>query len=329
LLVEISPAVRRVNRHTAVSAAFLAGLLLFETACRPKEADKAAEATAVEVAAAFEQPLPALGTARVAFANGRVSVNSNGAERLAILEQLAQKAGFALLRGNLKRQTLTLRIEDAPLVEALATVLVGVRYSLGFDFDAAEGGHVVREVAVGPQVTVAVAAVAAAPPAEIDSKGREIFKKPRGRSREMSPEESQRMHEWGTAQAEAIEPQLLVQLEDPDPRVRAEAVSLLPVFGEGAEDEERFQRVTTLLADDPDRGVRIAAAERLGESESTEAVEPLVLALSDSDRGVVLAAIEALEDVDDTSAIPHLESLLEDFDEEIRDAAESAIQFIE
>jgi HEAT repeat protein len=111
--------------------------------------------------------------------------------------------------------------------------------------------------------------------------------------------------------------------------VRAEAVSLLPVFGEGAEGAERFQHVTTLLADDPDRGVRIAAAERLGESESAEAVRPLVLALSDPDRDVVLAAIEALEYVDDVSAIPHLETLLEDFDGDIRDAAESAIQYIE
>lgn len=320
---------RRVNRHAAVSAALLAGMLLFQTACRPEATDEAAEATAVEGAAAPVDPPPALGTAWVAFANGRVSVHSNGAQRLAILEQLAQKAGFELLGGNLKRQTLTLRIEDAPLVEALASVLVGVRYSLGFDFDAAEGRHVVREVAVGPQVTVAVAAVAAAPPAEIDSKGREIFKKARGRSREMSPEERQRMRERSTAHAEAIEPQLLVQLEDPDPQVRAEAVSFLPAFGEGAEGAERFQHVTTLLADDPDRGVRIAAAERLGESGSPEAVRPLALALSDPDRDVVLAAIEALEDVDDVSAIPDLELLLEDHVEEIRDAAESAIQSIE
>jgi hypothetical protein len=224
---------------------------------------------------------------------------------------------------------MTLRIEDAPLSEALATLLVGVRYSLEFDFDAAKGRHVVREVAVGPPVTVAAAAVAAAPLREINRKGRERFEVARGRSPAISPEERQRMRERSTAQTEAMQPQLLVQLEDPDPRVRAEAVSLLPVFGEEVEDAERFQLVTTLLADDPDRDVRIAAAERLGEFESPEAVRPLVLALSDPDRDVVLAAIEALEDVDDASAIPDLELLLEDHDEEIREAAELTIQFIE
>ena len=319
---------RRVNRHAAVSAALLAGMLLFETSCRQEAADEPAEVPAVEGAAAFGAPLPAPGTARVAFANGRVSVRSNGAERWAILEQLAQQAGFALLRGDLKRHALTLRIEDAPLSEALATLLVGVRYSLELDFDAAKRRHVVREVAVGLPVAVAAAAVAAAPLREIGRKGRARFKKARGRSPAMSPEEWQRMRERATAQAEAMQPQLLVQLEDPDPRVRAEAVSLLPVSGEGAEDAERFQLVTTLLADDPDRGVRIAAAERLGEFESPEAVSPLVLALSDPDRDVVLAAIEALEDVDDVSAIPDLELLLKDFDEEIREAAELTIQFI-
>ena len=95
---------RRVNRHAAVSAALLAGMFLFQTACRPEAADEAAEATAVEGAAVPVAPLPAPGTARVAFANGRVSVCSNGAQRWAILEQLAQKAGFELLRGDLKRQ---------------------------------------------------------------------------------------------------------------------------------------------------------------------------------------------------------------------------------
>jgi hypothetical protein len=64
-------------------------MLLFETACCPKQADEAAAAPAVEVAVAFEPPLPAPGTASVAFANGRVSVRSNGAQRWAILEQLA------------------------------------------------------------------------------------------------------------------------------------------------------------------------------------------------------------------------------------------------
>jgi hypothetical protein len=47
-----------------------------------------------------------------------------------VLEQPAQQAGVALFRGDRKRQALTIRIDDAPLSEALATLLVGVRYSL-------------------------------------------------------------------------------------------------------------------------------------------------------------------------------------------------------
>jgi hypothetical protein len=151
----------------------------------------------------------------------------------------------------------------------------------------------------------------------------------RARLAAMGPEEKQRMRERDVDQAEATEPQLLVQLDESDPLVRADAVSLLPIFGEGAEGAERFQRVATLLAEDPDRSVRIAAAERLGEFDSPESVKPLVLALSDADRDVVLAAIEALADVDDASAIPDLELLVKYYDEEIRDAAELAIQSIE
>jgi hypothetical protein len=320
----------RVNRHAAMGAALLAGTLLLETACRPEEADEVVRTPAVEVAPAVEPPLPAPGTAWVALDNGLVSVRSNGAQRWAILEQLAQKARFKLLRGDLKRRAMTLRIEDAPLGEALASLLVGVHYSLEFDFVAEKGSHVVRELTVGPPViVVATAAVAAAPPPETDREGRELLEKVRARLAAMSPEEKQRMREQDVARAEAAEPQLLVQLDEPDPLVRADAVSLLPIFGEGAEGEERFQRLVTLLAEDPDRNVRIAATERLGEFDSPEAVEPLVLALSDADRDVVLAAIEALTDVDDVSAIPDLELLVEDYDEEIRDAAILAIQSIE
>jgi hypothetical protein len=319
----------RVNLHAAVAAALVAGMLLYETACHQNPAAEASAAPAVKLAATSEQPLPAPGTALISFANGRVSVRSNGAERMVILERLAQKADFELVSGTLKRQSLTLRIEDAQLSEALATVLVGLRYGLELDFDAAEALHVIRRVSVGRAITGATARIAAAPTSESGWKEDEFFKRPRRRPAAMSPAKRQRINDRSAARAGDMDPDVLVQLEDPDPEVRAEAVFQLPEFGNGADDEEHFQRVTTILADDPDSSVRIAAVERIGEFESAEAVTPLAQALSDSDRGVVLAAIEALESIDDPSAIPHLESLLDDFDGEIRNAADSAIQNIE
>jgi hypothetical protein len=316
------------------SAVFLAGVLLFGAGCGPEQAaDPTVAAPVVEAAAASDPALPAPGTARVEFANGRVSVFSNGAQRLAILEQLAEKAGFELLVGDVERLALTLRIEDTPLGEALTTLLAGVPYRLEYDHDAAAGLHVLVWLTVGYPVS----AGAAAQPEPEDEEpqfesAQEVFwrygENLRERLLAMSPEERQRMREEHAAWAEAMEPELLEQLEDPDPEVRSDAIADLPIEGEGAIGAERFQRIASLLADDPDRRVRIAAVERLGELESPEAINALAKTLSDPDHEVVLAAIEALEDVDDASAIPYLEPLLQDPDTEIRDAAEFAIEYL-
>jgi HEAT repeat protein len=143
----------------------------------------------------------------------------------------------------------------------------------------------------------------------------------RKRNAERSPEERQRLHEEQAARAEAMEEDLIEQLGDPDPSVRAEAASELPLGGEGEEGAERLQRLARIAADDPDPRVRIAAVGRLGESDSPNAVNPLVEALDDPDREVVLEALDALQDRNDASLIPYLDPLLQDPDPEIREKA--------
>jgi HEAT repeat protein len=274
------------------------------------------------------------GSARVEFVDGRVSVLSNGAWRLAILEQLAEKAGFEFFTGDVERRALTLRIEDVPLGEALGTLLAGVPYSLEYDHDAETDSPTPVRLTVGRPVSVA-AAQQPEPERSDDERQSESSRQAssqieimRQRLRAISPEKQQQLLDAHAARAEAMEPELLELLEDPDPAVRADAVLDLPLNGEGEKAAERLQRLRALL-EDPDSQVRLAVLERLGESSSPEAVDPLFMALSDPSRDVVLAAIEALEDIDDPSAIPHLEPLRQDRDPEIRAAAEFAIEWLE
>ena len=145
----------------------------------------------------------------------------------------------------------------------------------------------------------------------------------------MTPEQKQRLHEEQLARAEAMEPQLLAQLEDPDPELRLDAVEDLPVEGEGSLGGDRVQRMAAVIAKDPDRRVRIAAVERLEDAAHPDALRVLVDTLSDPDPGVVLQAIEALEFIDDRSVIPDLEPLTRDPNPEVREAAEFAIEYLQ
>jgi hypothetical protein len=321
---------------SVAAALVLAGFLLFATACGREEADPTLSAPpSLEAPTVSDVPFPEPGSAWVEFADGRVSVLSNGANRLAVLRRLAQQADFELVTRDLERRALRLRIEDAGLGDALFAMLRGVRYSLEYDFDEDVGSHVLVRLTVGEPVEIAAPEPRPAPPdGEREpqrarrGKGRERFEKLRERVSAASPEDRRRLREKHDARAEEMEAELLDQLGDGDPEVRVDAVSELPLEGEGEQGEERLERVAQVLTDDPDPRVRMAAAQRLGETDSRNAVAPLVGALSDPEREVVLEAIDALEDIDDPSVIPDLEALLQDPDPRIREAAEFAIEYL-
>lgn len=339
---------RRTSRRIATWA-LLPVALLFASACGGNDAEKKASGSAGRADAAPGAELPPSGTARVDYANGRVSVVSNNAPRRAILEQLAEQADFELLLGRFAPRSLTLRIEDAEVPQALFAILSGVIYSIDVELDETTGRQEITWLSVGEPVSVAkpvdiaelvkiaaaVDVAAAALPQYPDPQPREPAE---GRSESalelvkkiaaMSPEERFRLRERTFARQEAEEPELLERLDDPDPRERLDAVEHLPVHGEGRVGEERVARVGSFLKNDPNPEVRRAAAERLGEVETPEAVNYLAAALQDPDRSVVLAAITALEHIDDPNAIPYIQPLLGNSDPEIHDAAEFAIDYI-
>jgi hypothetical protein len=322
--------VDRLIGCAGASAVLFAGALLFAAACGREEVDQTVDALSVEAPAVSDTPLPEPGTARVKFSDGRVSVISNGAQRIVVMIELAEQAGFELVSGDLERQALRLRIEDAALEEALFMLLRGVRYGVEYDYEVGADSHALVRLTVGEPIGVAAAET---PQAErwdeklqFESAGDEKLARKflvglRKRNSERSQEERQRLHEEQAARAEAMEEELIEQLGDPNPSVRAEAASELPLGGKGEEGAERLQRLARVAADDPDPRVRIAAVGRLGESDSPNAVNPLVEALDDPDREVVLEALDALQDRNDASLIPYLDPLLQDPDPEIREKA--------
>jgi hypothetical protein len=319
----------RARRRMRV--ALLLGATLLASAC-PRE--EVATPRRSEPAGAARPAPPAPGTARVDVIDGRVRLWSRGAPLLDVLEQLAARAGFELVVvGPLEASRPALQIEDAGLEATLAALLAGVPYRLEDEPDPGTGERQRLRVFVGPPPPVAAAPPAPpAPDSDKPAAETEVRRRLAGlqaRIAAMDPEQKRRMQEEQTAWAEALEPELLEQLGDPDPTLRADAVADLPLEGEGALGEERFQRLASILEEDPDPRVRSAALERLSELRRPEALRLLVDGLSDPEPPVVLSAIGALEDADDPSVIPDLEPLLQDSDPEIREAADRAIGWLE
>ena len=110
-----------------IRAVLLVGAALLGSACGPGACGEAARPeSSGDVPVAAEALRPAPGTARIELVDGRISVWSNGAPLLEVLEQLAERGRFELLGDDIGGTTLTLRIEDAALADALRLLLAGV-----------------------------------------------------------------------------------------------------------------------------------------------------------------------------------------------------------
>jgi HEAT repeat protein len=236
-----------------------------------------------------------------------VTVRSDGALQLAVLEQLAAQAGFEIVAGKTKTQPLTLEIDRVSLVVAIASILDGFSYTVGYEFDKASGNRVLARVEIDKA---------------LDSGAHKI----RNRVSEAairSAEEARGDRREPTSEAYAAEQaELLSELDSPDPEARIDAVDWIDLDGEALE------RLISLLESDPDAEVRAAIVDRLGEEESPAAMEALINALRDPDSEVVLRAIEILEFEAEAWLIPELERLLAHPDPEVREAAQDAIDFL-
>ncbi len=272
-------------------------------------------------------PQPGTGKARVGYANGRVSIHSNGAPRLRILQHVSRLAGFELVATEALAGPLVLKIDNVPLMEALQKLLAELPYGLAYEFDPRTDALSLVRVRVGVPDAVVAAAAGGAPDAPGDpAADREQ------RLRNLKERSSERWRERRRTQAERdrvlsdlqdAEIELYEQLLDPDPGVRRTAASDVSTQGDG------LWRVIGVLEEDPDPAVRATAAERLGEDGSYAAVRSLIASLADPDTAVVLKAIAALEYAGDESVAVELLHLLDHEDPRVREAADEALDSLE
>jgi hypothetical protein len=296
---------RRPRDRTALLT--IAALVVVGLGCGSQETSDSEATTLAKPEPTPDRPLPALSKAYVEYSDGRVTVRSDGALQLAVLEQLAAQAGFEVVAGKAETQPITLEIDRVSLVVAIASILDGYSYTVGYDFDKATETRILTRVEVGE-------ALDSGAPRKRDRVSNAAIR---------SAEEARGDRTEPTSEADATEQaELLSELDSPDPEARADAVDWIDLDGEALE------RLISLLESDPDAEVRATIVDRLGEEESPAAIAALVVALRDPDSEVVLRAIEILEFEAEAWLIPELERRLAHPDPEVREAAQIAIDFL-
>ncbi len=296
-----------------------AALVAIGLGCGSEEASDPAPTSLAESKPAPDRPLAPHGKAYVEYSDGRVTVRSDGSLQLAVLEQLAAQAGFEIVAGRTDAKPITLYIERASLVDAIALILDGISYTLGHEFDEAFGTRILTRVEIGEAFDNSAASrTKTASTNALRTRDRASSAATRFAQGTRSDRQEPISEAYAAEQAV-----LLSALDSPDPEARADAVDWIDLDGKA------FERIISLLESDPDPDVRITIVDRLGDEESPAAIAALIVALRDSDPEVVLRAIEILEFEADGWLIPELEPLLAHRDPDVREAAQDAIDFLE
>jgi hypothetical protein len=294
----------------------------------------------------------------VEVSNGHVRLAVRDALQLAVLERLADQAGFDLEVSGATPRRVTLDLAGVSLAEAIAALLAQERYSLEYAVDPGTGSHTLAVLRVGekpspPRVASAPpqqparlalgasprprASEVAEPPSSEPDEGRRT----RSDRIDFHRERMQRMRDElkrepeGSALEErlrgdlarervGLQEELRVAIDDPDPAVRADAVADLDLEGAGNRD-----RVADMSRSDADPAVRAATAEALADDGTFAAINGLLGMLEDPNPGVLAAAIAGLDYAGDETLASHVAPFATHPDPAVREAATEALEYWE
>lgn len=254
----------------------------------------------------------------VEYSNGRVTIRSDGSLQLAILERLADQVGFEIVAGRTTARRISLQIERVSVIDAIAAILDGSNYTLGYDRDDASGTQILARVEIGE--TLEEAAVNAVRTMPTNAQGlRDRVASP---STQAEPRTRRNPIDPADEIYVAEQAEMFSSLDSPDPEERIDAADWIDLEGEA------FERILSLLETDPDPDVRLTIVERLGDDGSPAAIDALVDALRDPDPEVVLLAMDVLELEAEQRLISELDALLSHPDPEVREAAQDIMDFL-
>jgi len=314
---------RRLRWDTHSAELLISALLFCAVGCGGGDPQQtAAEArSGVARRAAEDRFLLEPGAASVEFYDQLLTVKSSRALRLAVVERVAEVAGFELIASRVEPQTLTVRIERAPLEAALPILLGDLPYAVEYVFDPERRAHVLAKLRVGKPEPPAVAATPpqATTPFETRDTVSENQPPPPPIDDPSIEDLRYQVEELGGALNETFE-----RSASANSRVRTDAISEVPVAGEG------LDVLLDALALDSDPEVRAAAAQRLAAGQGFAATAGLVDALNDPAPEVTLQAIDSLVAIGDRSVLWDLQNALgQTSDPQLQRGLEEAIQTLQ
>jgi hypothetical protein len=306
-------------------ASLCAALLLAAGGCGGEP--PASDSPGASAAARASSPVRGV---QLRFTAGRVSLASEQAFQLAILEDLAARAGFELVVGPLAPRNVTLRFEDAPLLDAISALLEGVPFRAEYRVDATTGAHVLARLVVGEPAAVArlpagkqlQARLEAAAGKPVDELRGDLRRRLGERRTALSPERIESARAFSERQR-AQQAESLEQLSSGDAARRADALAALDPDGEA------LSQIAELARSDPDPGVRAAAVSRLGDGDTFRAQSALLDSLADPSPQVLIAALKALESAGDESMLGQIEPFAAHPDPGVREAASETIETLQ
>lgn len=273
-----------------------------EAAIPAAPVEPAAVATSPDAAPDAKQlPLPPAGKSIIALSpSGKVYIRTNQVYELNLLSELADKANFQLVTGDIDWKIVSVDIRAQPLHDALGELLGNHPYEIVYAPDADTQQEVLSEVVVGKLSA-----------AEI------IERKDAAAANKATLSDIEALSEDGQQQA------YIQQLQNPDTEIRAMAAKKVKPVGDA------FNQLTDMLINDPSPEVRIATTWALEMTDDPQAVEVLVKCLQDKVPAVVVECIRSLDFHGDETTVQFLIPMLTHDDEDVRSAAASAIKSLQ
>jgi hypothetical protein len=253
---------------------------------------------------------------------GGIALHAQGERRSDLLARLARLAGFEVMGVPSDDRILSVDSDGAPVESLVAEILVGEPYGLRYWVDEQTGEHRLERVTIGT-VQGDLARLRREERLERRRRAAQTRSERRERARKLTPDERQERAAERARERQEREREIESALVADDPTVRARGVGKL--------DPEEEGELPQLLvfSDDPDPEVRAAAVSRLALGEGRAASEAVFAALDDPDPRVVIDALDGIAFQQDPAASPYVLPLLDHPDETIRTIAAETLKFLE
>ena len=243
------------------------------------------------------RPFPAAGMHEINLSFGKVSIRANQVNERTLLDELATRANFQLLTGDIDWQVVTVDIQAESLQAALVELLMGYPYQIVYAPDKDNRQEILSEVVIGELPAIVTT----------DSEQTDAADK-------AWHEDIEELSKDGQQQA------YIQGLQNQQAEIRATAAKEVEPVGDA------FYLLTDMLQKDPSPEVRMATTWALEESDDPLAIEALVKCLQDEDPRVIVECIQSLDFLGDETTVQYLTPMLTHYDENVRIAAFEAIQ---